>query len=241
MSLYPCRYRQKRHERNFNKRIKYMCRKTLADSRPRVRGRFARNDDAAAVMPHETKKALAEKARRERKAGKLNTSSQCCTLAVQSSFVPAKLWIAHKFPSIKSCERFILSQMLDSFTILCSAFWRDTIPNYNLCISLLCPEHLCTQLEAIEEPSPFLNTYISCNNRGMTRFYKDSAHPTNHNIRLFRWWADHNSRVLHFIWKQGMKESMPKFTSKGDDQRVCMPYCLNSVWPVELNVFWNKV
>jgi hypothetical protein len=62
------RYRQKRHERNFNKRIKYMCRKTLADSRPRVRGRFARNDDTAAVMPHETKKALAEKARKEKKA-----------------------------------------------------------------------------------------------------------------------------------------------------------------------------
>ena len=62
------RYRQKRHERNFNKRIKYMCRKTLADSRPRVRGRFARNDDAAAVLPHETKKALAEKARKEKKA-----------------------------------------------------------------------------------------------------------------------------------------------------------------------------
>ena len=36
-----------------------MCRKTLADSRPRVRGRFARNDDAGAVMPHETKKAQA--------------------------------------------------------------------------------------------------------------------------------------------------------------------------------------
>ena len=61
-----CRYRQKRHERNFNKRIKYQCRKTLADSRPRVRGRFARNDDAGAVMPHETKKALAEKAKKEK-------------------------------------------------------------------------------------------------------------------------------------------------------------------------------
>lgn len=44
-----------------------MCRKTLADSRPRVRGRFARNDDTAAVLPHETKKALAEKARKEKK------------------------------------------------------------------------------------------------------------------------------------------------------------------------------
>eukprot|EP00249_Psilotum_nudum_P021256 c28036_g2_i1 orf=139-1659(+) len=30
------RYRQKRTERNFNKKIKYACRKTLADSRPRI-------------------------------------------------------------------------------------------------------------------------------------------------------------------------------------------------------------
>ncbi|KAK9792035.1 hypothetical protein WJX73_008669 [Symbiochloris irregularis] len=58
------RYRQKRHERNFSKRIKYQCRKTLADSRPRVRGRFARNNDVGAVMPHETKKAQAERAKR---------------------------------------------------------------------------------------------------------------------------------------------------------------------------------
>ena len=67
-----CRYRQKRHERNFTKRIKYMCRKTLADTRPRVRGRFARNNDAGAVMPHETKKALAAKA----KAGKVAAAAQ---------------------------------------------------------------------------------------------------------------------------------------------------------------------
>ncbi|CAL9108900.1 unnamed protein product [Musa textilis] len=39
------RYMKKRNERNFSKKIKYACRKTLADSRPRVRGRFARNDD----------------------------------------------------------------------------------------------------------------------------------------------------------------------------------------------------
>lgn len=37
------RYRQKRTERNFSKKIKYACRKTLADSRLRIRGRFARN------------------------------------------------------------------------------------------------------------------------------------------------------------------------------------------------------
>ncbi|KAL8141618.1 hypothetical protein V2J09_014650 [Rumex salicifolius] len=39
------RYRAKRSLRNFNKTIKYSCRKTLADSRPRIRGRFARNDE----------------------------------------------------------------------------------------------------------------------------------------------------------------------------------------------------
>ena len=44
------RYRQKRHERNFRKRIKYNCRKTLADSRPRIRGRFARNDEIEELL-----------------------------------------------------------------------------------------------------------------------------------------------------------------------------------------------
>ncbi|GLJ23967.1 hypothetical protein SUGI_0455600 [Cryptomeria japonica] len=45
------RYRMKRSERNFNKKIKYACRKTLADSRPRIRGRFARNEDAGDIPP----------------------------------------------------------------------------------------------------------------------------------------------------------------------------------------------
>ncbi|TKY60648.1 Zinc finger protein CONSTANS 4 [Spatholobus suberectus] len=40
------KYRAKRTQRNFNKTIKYACRKTLADNRPRIRGRFARNDEA---------------------------------------------------------------------------------------------------------------------------------------------------------------------------------------------------
>ncbi|TVU36728.1 hypothetical protein EJB05_18673, partial [Eragrostis curvula] len=42
------RYRVKRNQRNFNKKITYACRKTLADSRPRVKGRFARNGEAEA-------------------------------------------------------------------------------------------------------------------------------------------------------------------------------------------------
>ena len=55
------RYRQKRQERNFNRTIKYQCRKSLADTRPRVRGRFARNNDIGIVLPHETKKAQRER------------------------------------------------------------------------------------------------------------------------------------------------------------------------------------
>ncbi|KAF8380191.1 hypothetical protein HHK36_027673 [Tetracentron sinense] len=43
------RYRSKRNQRNFKKTIKYACRKTLADSRPRVRGRFARNDETGEI------------------------------------------------------------------------------------------------------------------------------------------------------------------------------------------------
>ncbi|XP_065858901.1 uncharacterized protein [Euphorbia lathyris] len=39
------KYLKKRNKRNFNKTIKYACRKTLADRRVRVRGRFARNNE----------------------------------------------------------------------------------------------------------------------------------------------------------------------------------------------------
>lgn len=52
------KYRSKRNQRNFQKKITYACRKTLADSRPRVKGRFARNaagdytDDADAAADH---------------------------------------------------------------------------------------------------------------------------------------------------------------------------------------------
>ncbi|KAL5766173.1 hypothetical protein ACOSP7_016790 [Xanthoceras sorbifolium] len=39
------RYLKKKNKRNFKKTIKYECRKTLADRRVRVRGRFARNSE----------------------------------------------------------------------------------------------------------------------------------------------------------------------------------------------------
>ncbi|KAI3760450.1 hypothetical protein L1987_50845 [Smallanthus sonchifolius] len=47
------RYRSKKTQRNFTKKIKYVCRKTLADSRPRVRGRFARNDEIEKALEHQ--------------------------------------------------------------------------------------------------------------------------------------------------------------------------------------------
>ncbi|XP_017244398.1 uncharacterized protein LOC108216214 isoform X2 [Daucus carota subsp. sativus] len=39
------RYRAKRTKRNFGRKIKYACRKALADSQPRVRGRFAKTEE----------------------------------------------------------------------------------------------------------------------------------------------------------------------------------------------------
>ncbi|XP_057522316.1 zinc finger protein CONSTANS-LIKE 5 [Amaranthus tricolor] len=39
------RYLNKRNQRNFRKTIKYACRKTLADRRVRIRGRFAKNQE----------------------------------------------------------------------------------------------------------------------------------------------------------------------------------------------------
>ncbi|XP_039144195.1 zinc finger protein CONSTANS-LIKE 9-like isoform X1 [Dioscorea cayenensis subsp. rotundata] len=46
------RYRKKKSKRNFGRKIKYACRKALADSQPRVRGRFAKTDECDAPKPH---------------------------------------------------------------------------------------------------------------------------------------------------------------------------------------------
>ncbi|CAK9151617.1 unnamed protein product [Ilex paraguariensis] len=40
------RYRNKKTKRNFGRKIKYACRKALADSQPRIRGRFAKTDES---------------------------------------------------------------------------------------------------------------------------------------------------------------------------------------------------
>ncbi|XAR52220.1 hypothetical protein NMG60_11020167 [Bertholletia excelsa] len=40
------RYRNKRTKRNFGRKIKYACRKALADSQPRIRGRFAKTEES---------------------------------------------------------------------------------------------------------------------------------------------------------------------------------------------------
>ncbi|KAJ4898129.1 activator of spomin::LUC2 [Raphanus sativus] len=49
------RYLKKKNQRNFTKTIKYVCRKTLADRRVRVRGRFARNNDTCEQQSHMSK------------------------------------------------------------------------------------------------------------------------------------------------------------------------------------------
>ncbi|KAK8947595.1 Zinc finger protein CONSTANS-LIKE 5 [Platanthera guangdongensis] len=46
------RYMKKKSERNFAKKIQYACRKTLADSRHRVRGRFAKNEEFSEAAVH---------------------------------------------------------------------------------------------------------------------------------------------------------------------------------------------
>ncbi|EPS59380.1 hypothetical protein M569_15428 [Genlisea aurea] len=40
------RYRSKKSRRNFGRKIKYACRKALADNQPRIRGRFAKTEEA---------------------------------------------------------------------------------------------------------------------------------------------------------------------------------------------------
>ncbi|XP_015878427.2 uncharacterized protein LOC107414762 isoform X2 [Ziziphus jujuba] len=42
------RYRTKKTKRNFGRKIKYACRKALADSQPRIRGRFAKTEETEA-------------------------------------------------------------------------------------------------------------------------------------------------------------------------------------------------
>ncbi|KAL6206064.1 PREDICTED: uncharacterized protein LOC101304258 [Fragaria vesca subsp. vesca] len=55
------RYLKKRNQRNFNKTIKYACRKTLADKRVRVRGRFARNSNEQLTNEDSTHQEMAPK------------------------------------------------------------------------------------------------------------------------------------------------------------------------------------
>ncbi|KAL8159704.1 hypothetical protein V2J09_001241 [Rumex salicifolius] len=54
------RYLKKRNQRNFNKTIKYACRKTLADRRVRVRGRFAKNNEEVVDMKRDNNGVLVD-------------------------------------------------------------------------------------------------------------------------------------------------------------------------------------
>ncbi|KDP25405.1 hypothetical protein JCGZ_20561 [Jatropha curcas] len=48
------KYRAKRPRRNFNKTIKYVSRKRVADNRARIRGRFASDEETVMVLKQET-------------------------------------------------------------------------------------------------------------------------------------------------------------------------------------------
>lgn len=43
------RYREKRAQRNYNRRVKYDCRKMIADKRRRVQGRFVKREEEVAL------------------------------------------------------------------------------------------------------------------------------------------------------------------------------------------------
>lgn len=46
------RYRIKKAKRNFGRKIKYACRKALAENQPRIRGRFAKTEEVDASKKH---------------------------------------------------------------------------------------------------------------------------------------------------------------------------------------------
>lgn len=57
------RYREKRSQRNYNRRVKYDCRKMIADKRRRVQGRFVKREEeiALAVQQEKTGARLGER------------------------------------------------------------------------------------------------------------------------------------------------------------------------------------
>lgn len=51
------RYREKRLQRNYNRRVKYDCRKMIADKRRRVQGRFVKREEEVALAAQQEKAA----------------------------------------------------------------------------------------------------------------------------------------------------------------------------------------
>ncbi|VAH20111.1 unnamed protein product [Triticum turgidum subsp. durum] len=88
------RYRAKRQQRNFHKKITYACRKTLADSRPRVQGRFARNLEAEGDMETEVSDISYEYCPYDNLGGnRYDSQSQCMeTVGDGTAFDDSKWW-----------------------------------------------------------------------------------------------------------------------------------------------------
>ncbi len=64
--VYPCRYREKRKRRTFEKTIRYESRKAYAEVRPRIKGRFATKEEVAAMK---AEAAALDRSNEARKAG----------------------------------------------------------------------------------------------------------------------------------------------------------------------------
>lgn len=52
------RYREKRATRNYNRRVKYDCRKVIADKRRRVQGRFVKREEELALVARQDETAI---------------------------------------------------------------------------------------------------------------------------------------------------------------------------------------
>ncbi|KAF8719523.1 hypothetical protein HU200_024250 [Digitaria exilis] len=72
------RYRTKRNQRNFHKKITYACRKTLADSRPRVQGRFARNSETETEAAAGHEREASDNSYEHYRYNNIATNSSCC-------------------------------------------------------------------------------------------------------------------------------------------------------------------
>ncbi|KAL5977209.1 hypothetical protein ACLOJK_021551 [Asimina triloba] len=111
------KYLKKRNQRNFNKTIKYACRKTLADRRRRVRGRFASNSESRREEEEFHKDGAPVKVKYlDIFAGVIRTTTQRTRFSVhkwsRSSFMRTEFFESHVKDNMEEwCEEALQSLM----------------------------------------------------------------------------------------------------------------------------------